>query len=192
MKNLERFPQEDRGFTLVELLVYSALLGLVMVIVASILVSGVTNQARVTQSGQSTSQAQQAMVSLGNGVRNATALNSPTASSPLLVVDTTTRSSAASTVCQAWYYSSAEKSIRTKTAPATGTKISIPTASQLTGWDLVASNVSPVTTGASIFQVSGASVTASFSVTTNRGAKQTLTSTFSSRQPIPGSGQLCF
>lgn len=182
-----RAEANEGGFTLIELLIYSALLLLVVSLVGSIMISGITNQAKITNSTKSTTDSQVAIESIGLGVRNATSLTSPTLARPLLVVQTYGRGAAANQVCQAWFYSAAEHSIRTTTTPVR-TKIGLPTAAQLRTWILVAEDVFPVDSTTAIFTTSGRTVTLSFATEGEAGSRQIVRTDLASRQPNPGSG----
>ncbi|BDI23915.1 prepilin-type N-terminal cleavage/methylation domain-containing protein [Herbiconiux sp. L3-i23] len=184
MRRLKERLRRDDGFTLIELVIYSALLLLVLGIVGSVMVSGITNQARITDTTSSTTESQTAVESLGLGVRNATAINSPTVSRPLLIVKTYKRGATADLQCQAWYYSATERTIRAKVT--NNTKIGIPSASQLRTWTLLAENVAPVDSSTPIFQTSGRTVTVNFVVRSDAGSGQIVTTSIASRQNTVG------
>jgi len=179
--------RRDDGFTLIELIIYSALLLLVMGLTGSILINGMTNQARITETAVATSEAQVAAESIGNGVRNAQAISSPTAASPFLVVLTVGRGENATPSCQAWYYSAAARELRTTTT-SPGTRIAVPSSSQFATWTLLAEDVDPVS-GTLMLNTAGRTVNVAYAVEPDQGATQVIQTSFTSRQPA-GTGDL--
>jgi prepilin-type N-terminal cleavage/methylation domain-containing protein len=138
----------DSGFTLVELLISSALAVLILTIAGGLLLSGLRTQETATSVTDATTSAQQIARSVQSGVRNATALSMTAdgAGSELLlarVLDSGNDSTAAH--CQAWYYTTENGgTVYTTTSSAA---IGAPSS----GWTLLGSGVSPSADGGPVF-----------------------------------------
>ena len=151
----------ERGFTLVELLIYSLLLIIVLGIVGAMLVSTVSTSKSVNSVTSASTAAQLASESVVRGIRNASdfQLTTPTGTDQLLVARTALGGATINWVCVAWYYSAAGGgTIRYTTSPTT---ILPPTAAQLTVWELLDTGVAPVS-GTGIFSATGAQLNLAF------------------------------
>jgi type II secretory pathway pseudopilin PulG len=152
----------ERGFTLVELLIYSLLLLVVLGIVGAMLASTVSTSKTVDSVTSASTAAQIVSESVVRGVRNASdfQLTTPTGTDQLLVARTALGSATISWVCTAWYYSAAGGgTIRYTTSP---TAIpAAPTAAQLASWQLLDTGVVPAT-GTGVFTAAGAQLNLAF------------------------------
>jgi len=152
----------ERGFTLVELLIYSLLLIIVLGIVGAMLASTVSTSKTVNSVTSASTAAQLASESVVRGIRNASdfQLTSPTGTDQLLVARTALDGATLTWVCAAWYYSAAGGgTIRYTTSPVAIP--AAPTAAQLTGWQLLDTGVAPAS-GTRIFTATGAQLNLAF------------------------------
>ena len=158
---LEQDDDSERGYTLVELIVYSSLLIVVVAVVAGLFVSGLTATERVQTVTAATTSGQVVADSIETNVRNSTdfLLSTPAGTDQFLVARTVNRDSTLSWQCVAWYYSAAGTgSIHfTQSSGA----ILAPTVSELQAWTLVQEGITPVS-GTSIFSASGQQLTVNF------------------------------
>ena len=151
----------ERGYTLVELIVYSGLLLLVVIVVGSLFLSGLRTTERVRAMTAATTSAQVVADSIETNVRNSTdfLLTNPSGTDQFLVARTTRRDATLSWQCVAWYYSaSGTGSIRFKQSSGA---ILAPTPTELQAWTLVQQGIAP-STGAAVFTTSGQSLTLNF------------------------------
>ncbi len=175
---------DDDGFTLVELIVYGLLLIVVLSVVAGLFVSLYSTQKSVDAISNATSDGQSADDSIQAGIRNSTGfvvLGSTNGGDQLLVARTLGSGATATTRCVGWFYSAADRTIRTTqlTAPVAG----MPGASTVATWTLLASGVSPVPGGAVFSPALGASSTLNlnFSSAAGKGSPVQFSSSVASR-----------
>ena len=120
------------GFTLIELIVSVAIVGIVLVIVSSMLLNALRTQSTVQSASEATSSGQSVLTSIDTAVRNGSGLE-VSDMGKLLIVRT---ASGSSWVCQAWYYHSANGgSVFTTTKSS---RSAINTAVLTSGWTLLA------------------------------------------------------
>lgn len=158
--------RDDRGFTLVELMVASMLFGLVMLVVSGIVVSTILTQQTVTTVTSATTDGQLVATTIDQRIRNSSEfkVTNVGTSDQLLVARVAGADATLTWSCYGWYYSAADGgSIRMTTTPA-GTKITTPTAAQLAGWTLLLSGVSP-RSGSHIFSATGTQLSVAFNAT---------------------------
>lgn len=178
---------DDRGFTLVELLVASMLLILVIGGAGSAILGSMSAERALRDTTSSASTAQLAASSLTRGVRNAHALHlsGPSAGTYVLralVVDDTT-DGAATAHCEAWYLGGGE--IRTIRS---GGAIAVPaTPAGVASWTLLTDGVTA--SAGPLITLDGHSVQLSFQVAENAGLATLVRTTAVSRQSDPVSGQ---
>ncbi|MEO5534691.1 MAG: prepilin-type N-terminal cleavage/methylation domain-containing protein [Pseudolysinimonas sp.] len=174
-------PDDDRGFTLVELLVATLLFSLVGSLVAAIFISTLNVQQTVTGVSASTSSAQSAANNVDSTLRNASGyLLTASGSDQLLVARVAGTGSTLTWSCRAFYYSASAGSIRAYTG-AVGTKITAPTSTSLATWGLLTTGVTP-RSGSTIFtDVDGVTMQVAFDVT---GANKKVAMQFSTSRPI--------
>jgi len=152
--------RSERGFGLVELIIYAALSLTVLSAVGGVVISMVNVQNQVMNSANAAEQAQLISRSVGSGVRNSTAITLETVSSvdQILRVRTASSTATATWFCQAWYFSASERAVRFKSS---STAIQTPTGQDLAGWTLLGSGVTAAQ-GQQIFLLSGAKVSLAF------------------------------
>ncbi len=157
---IQKLKRED-GLGLVELIIYMALTLVILSAVGGVVISMITVQNQVMGSANAAEQAQLISRSINSGVRNSTAvqLQAVNTTDQILRVRTASAANTAVWSCQAWYFSAADKALRMKTA---ATAIATPSQSDLTGWTLLASGVSPVQ-GQTIFLQNGVKLSIIFS-----------------------------
>jgi len=148
----------DRGVTLVELLVYSALLVLVLTIVGSMLYRALVSQRDVRAVTEASNTAQLVASSVESGVRNAAAIKytALAGADELLVARASFGSTVApSWTCVGWFYDASEKVLYTRRVSPTGAPtpaITAPsTPANYATWVALADGVVPLTVGAHVF-----------------------------------------
>ena len=149
----------DGGFTLVELLVYVALLALVLFILGGMLISGLTAERSVTRASDETRLGQLISRSVDKGIRNATAFKTVSVGSDQIllarsaVVDIAGTTTTATWRCMAWYYRASDGAFFGVTTagavlqPGTPVALAIP----LTAWTYYGSGVKQVSGGTTVF-----------------------------------------
>jgi type II secretory pathway pseudopilin PulG len=183
----------EAGMTLIELLVYMVLSVVVLLIVGGFLVNSLTTSRNVRSVTQATTAAQLISTSVQSGVRNASGIKLVSESadgSQLVVARTATRAAAVSWICQAWYFSAADKAIYTKTAAATGALV-LPASGAAGSWTLLSDGVAPMDAATSVFHVTSYSVGLSFGVEASDRAPVRIDTTAFLRTTDP-EGAPCF
>lgn len=182
---------DDAGLTLIELLVTVLLLGLVVSAVAGVMISMFSAQRTVASVTQKTTAAQAAASGIADGVRNASdlALTAPSGSNQLLVVRTANSDATLTWSCRAWYFDAAAGALRATTT-ADGTKITAPSATQLSKWTLVAGDLAP-RTGTGIFTAVAGGIAISFNAQTSAGPPVVISTTATKRSGVAEAGS-CF
>ena len=168
-----RLRHDDRGITLIELMVYSAL----SVVVISLAGALVANSARVNTTVQTTAQTtgvgQVIARSLSTGVLNADWASTPTTgTTQFFTVHTAGRGATVTWSCQAWYFTSSNGGAMYTTTSSSA--ITAPTGTP-TGWILLGTGISAVGS-TPVFAGSGTGIVLSMNVS-NGGAKPVLIST---------------
>lgn len=143
-----RFSSEDeRGFTLVELMISTGLTIIVLVITGGILISGLRTQEIARSVTDAANTAQQIVHSVQSGIKNASAItvNSNATTGTQLLLARTVSSDPNSTApsCQAWYYTPTNGGAvyTTKTTPAAA--ITLPSGGPQGVWTILGTGVSP-------------------------------------------------
>ena len=138
---------DQRGFTLVELMISTGLTLIVLVIAGGVLISGLRTQEIARSVTDAANTAQLIVHSVQAGVKNASAITvtSNTTTGTQLLLIRTVSSDPVSTApsCQAWYYTPTNGGAvyTTKTTPATA--ITLPTGGPQGVWTILGSGVSP-------------------------------------------------
>jgi prepilin-type N-terminal cleavage/methylation domain-containing protein len=143
----------ESGFTLVELLISSALAVLILTIAGGLLLSGMRTQETATSVTDATISAQQIARSVQGGVRNASALSMTVGGDPgselLLARVIGSGTDSAAMHCQAWYYTTQNGgAVYTTTSVAA---IAAPGGPPISGWTLLGTGVSPSASGGPVF-----------------------------------------
>lgn len=138
---------DQRGFTLVELLMYISLSVIIAVVAGGLLISGLRAQEATGSVTDAANTAQQIVRSIQAGVRNASAItvSSDATVSTQLLLARTMGNDPSSTIasCQAWYYTPLNGGAvyTTRTTPAT--LISLPSGGPQGIWTLLGEGVTP-------------------------------------------------
>jgi type II secretory pathway pseudopilin PulG len=139
--------RDERGFTLVELMISTGLTIIVLVITGGILISGLRTQEIARSVTDAANTAQQIVHSVQAGVKNASAItvnSDPVTGTQLLLVRTTSSDpNSTAPSCQAWYYTPSQGGAvyTKKTTPATA--ITLPTGGPQGVWTILGTGVSP-------------------------------------------------
>jgi hypothetical protein len=174
---LRRRLATDRGFTLIELVIYCSLLAVVMLVVAGITISALRAQSIVRSMGAASNGAQLVMRSVGAGIRNSSSFQAaaPTASGQLLRARVAAGNGGLSWTCTAWYYSSSNGSLYMTTNPLAmvAAPVGVPA-----GWSLLATGVSLPSGVTQPFTASGTQLKLALKVAASGGAPVLISTTF--------------
>lgn len=184
----------ESGFTLIELLVYCALLVLVLTIVGGLLITGLKVGGNVRSVSEATTEAQLISTSVQAAVRNASAvteIDQGTDGSQLVIARTSTKGASQGWMCQAWFYSAADKAIYTTTTnPAAA--IVVPTGGPRNHWTLLGEGIGPADpTSTGPFHVTTYSVSLDFHVEASGGNPISIHTSAYTRTDLPESAP-CF
>jgi prepilin-type N-terminal cleavage/methylation domain-containing protein len=151
-----RLRRDQEGFTLVELLVYVLLFGIILVIVGGMLINSTRAERGVRGSADASNLGQLISQSVQRGVRNAVAISLPTTTdhTQLLTVLTAGTQTPVVWSCQSWYYTpdNGGAVYTKKSTPAAA--IAAPTAGTLGTWMKLGTGIVPVT-GDRLFNTTG-------------------------------------
>ena len=157
-------PGDDRGLTLVELLVYSVLLVVALALVGALMQRTVESQRDVRSVAEAASSAQAAAASVETGVRSAAAMKySPLAGGDEQLIVRTQTGPAGAPVwsCQAWFYDASDKTLYVKRVPSSGAApaaLQVPTTpGQFTTWTSLGVGISAWPSGAKAFVLNSTS-----------------------------------
>lgn len=181
---------DDRGFTIVELMVAMGLSVLVLVVAGSLLTSLSRTQRQVSTSTTVTSVGQVVTSSLTKAVRNSSAvqLTAPVAGDQLVRARTAGNAASLTWQCEAWYFQASSQTLRYTSSSAA---VASPSTTDLKSWTLLASGVAPVT-GAAIFGLNTSSFTLTYGFkVSDASSSQSFQSAVSSRTQVAGSSP-CF
>jgi prepilin-type N-terminal cleavage/methylation domain-containing protein len=153
---------DDRGFTLVELVVASALLGLAMTVIGSMMMSLFSTERTVSGLNTGTNAAQLTATAIDDRISQASSFDvTNVGADQLLVARVAGRDEQLTWQCYAWYFSVADGgSIRYTVAPD-GTAMGVPSASALATWSELITGVSS-SAGAPVFDASGLRLSIAF------------------------------
>lgn len=147
MMRIRSSNDDERGFTLVELMISTGLTIIVLVITGGILISGLRTQEIARSVTDAANTAQQIVHSVQSGVKNASAItvtsNSTTGTQLLLARTVSSDPNSTAPSCQAWYYtpSNGGAVYTTKTTPAAA--ITLPSGGPQGVWTILGTGVSP-------------------------------------------------
>lgn len=155
----------DEGFTLVEMIVATALFALVFTVLGGAMIATITTQGTVTTVTSSTRDAQVVATTIDTRIRNSSEFQvTNVGADQLLVARVAGSGSSLTWRCYGWYFSSANGGSIRMTSTAPGTKITTPSADQLASWTLLVSGVAP-RTGSTVFTASGTQLAVAFDAT---------------------------
>jgi prepilin-type N-terminal cleavage/methylation domain-containing protein len=144
---------DDAGFTIIEMIVATALAGLVLAAVGGVYISTIQTQRVVSTDTAAANNAQLAARGIDHAMRNGSSfyLASGSDGGQMLVVRTAGSGSAISWSCAIWYYSPLDGGQIRSHVEADGSSIGLPGTDELAGWTLLTSGVS--VTGTAPFTV---------------------------------------
>ena len=181
MSTIETVADDDNeaGFTLVELLVYSLLLVIVLSIVGSLVFNTMSVNRDVRNGTQAASLGQLVATSVNNSVRQASWVSvTDLANGQYLAVRTATGGAALGWTCRSWYFDSTGAGALYTTTSAT--KITQP-ASTPTTWTLLGTGLA-APSGGKVFTKSGTGLVLDLRVAVTNRAPVLIQSTTQSRQ----------
>jgi len=162
--------QKNKGFTMLELLISSALSIIILVIAGSVLIAGLRTQESSQSVTDAANTAQQIVRSIQAGVKNSSAIsvttNGTTGAQLLMTRTISSDPNSTAPSCQDWYYTPASGGLlyTRRTTPAS--PITLPNGGPAGIWTLLGSGVSPadLATGKVFSAPSGDRVELKFSV----------------------------
>jgi prepilin-type N-terminal cleavage/methylation domain-containing protein len=178
----------DDGFTLVEMIVASAVFSLVAITVMGVLLTTTTTESKVRTVTAATNQAQLVSRVVGESITNAA---TPISLLTINGADQLVRVRAAGTdstlgwSCQAFYFSATDDTIRTTKS---STAVGQPTNAQQRSWTLLADQVRSTTV---FSQVGTTDLTVAFGIAAGDAPDVVLETTFTSQTRVIG-GSPCF
>lgn len=172
---------DDRGISLIELLVYMLLSIVMLLIVGGLLINTLNTEKQVRSMTASASSGQVVTQSVAQGVRNASDLELTAPSSDSQLLRTRSIGNAATGVwtCRAWFVEGG--SVWTKTSSSA---ITAPSDSDLADWLLLADNLAPAGAG-EILALTGRQVDMTFAADVADGGSTLFTTSAVSRQDVP-------
>ncbi len=147
MMTMTKFSKDEKGFTMIELMISTTLSIIVLAIAGGVLISGLRTQEIARTVTNATNTAQQIVHSVQAGVKNASAItvtsNSVTGTQLLQVRTVSSDPNSTAPSCQAWYYTPANGGAvyTKKTTPAAA--ITLPTGGPQGVWTILGTGVSP-------------------------------------------------
>lgn len=180
---------DERGLTLVEVMIYAILLSIVVAIAGGMIFSAVSVSKTVVSLTENSTSGQLVAQSVVTGIRNSSdfQLSNPVGDDQLLVARRASADAILDWSCVAWYYSATEHSVR---FTASDLAILPPTASEVATWTLLTSDVEPES-GTAIF--SALNERLSISILGLDGAHRPIDITSSATSRAGASGSLsCF
>jgi len=140
---------DERGVTLIEVIVYALLLSVVIAIAGGMIFSAVTTSKTVVSMTQNSTAGQLVSRSVVTGIRNSSdfQLSGPVGDDQFLVARRAGAGATLTWSCEAWYYSVTENKVW---HTGSGLAILPPTAAEVATWTLLTEDVQPVS-GTAIF-----------------------------------------
>lgn len=192
---LRHAPRNDRGFSLVELLIASALFGVVITIVASVVISAIQADRTVRDVTGSTTDGQLAANVIEQTVRNSTAVQvvPVTASQSVTIRLRTTAGGAAR--CHAFFYDDTLGQILQRSST---TLITVPTPGAAgSEWTVVSAGIEPIIgsggTPEPVFAAQGTrGVALNFTVDGDAGPASLFVTAVTGRGPLSNASPQCF
>lgn len=178
----------ESGFTLIELMVTTLLLGLVFIVIGGFLMGTLNTQRTVDSLTQTASESQSFATSVDVGVRNASAFTvrgTSTAGDQILIARTANNNATIGWSCRAWYYDADKSTVR---YISSASAIANPTETQLLKWTALVSGITPF--GANVFTKDGDKLLLAFNADTQHGDVRIDTTII--RSPVPQESSPCF
>lgn len=188
-------PRDDRGFSLVELLIASALFGVVITIVASVVISAINADRAVRDVTGSTTDGQLAVNVIEQTVRNSTAIQvAPVSGGESVTVLLRTTAGGAAR-CHAFFYDDTLGQILQRSST---TAITAPTPGAAgSEWTVVSAGIEPIIgsggTPEPVFAAQGArGVALNFTVDGDAGPASLFVTAATGRGPLSNASPQCF
>jgi prepilin-type N-terminal cleavage/methylation domain-containing protein len=187
--------RDDRGFSLIELLIASALFGVVITIVASVVISAINADRTVRDVTGSTTDGQLAVNVIEQTVRNSTAIQvAPVAGGDSITVRLRTTAGGAAR-CHAFFYDHTLGQILQRSSTTT---IPLPTPGAASSeWTVVSGGIEPITgsggTPEPVFAAQGTrGLAMSFTVDRESGPASLFVTAATGRGPLSNASPSCF
>lgn len=165
ISRLRRLMRDDSGFSLVEMLVASALFAFITTGIVGVILVSTNAQRTVSTVTASTTDAQLVANEIDNRIRNSSEFQVTTSgTTQLLVARVAGTGTTITWRCYGWYYSATDGGVIRMTSTATGTQITMPTATQAASWTLLLSGVTP-RTGTTVFSAVDTQLSVAFNAT---------------------------
>jgi hypothetical protein len=169
---------------MVELIVAASLGVLVILVVAGLMYSGSTTERSVRTVTVATANGQLASTNVEKSIRNSSAFKVVAVGADQFLVARTAGSASALTwTCSAWYFSAADKTLRTMTSSSA---IAQPTVAAQQSWTLLSGGLIPAG-GTTVFLASGSRLTITFQVDAGNGPDIAFRSSIASQTGQTGS-----
>jgi Flp pilus assembly pilin Flp len=143
------FGSDERGITLIEVMVYALLLSVVIAIAGGMIFSAVTTSKTVVSITENSTAGQLVARSVVTGIRNSSdfQLSGPVGDDQMLVARRAGSNATLTWSCEAWYYAATDNKVW-----FTSSNVAIlpPTAAEVVTWTLLTEDVQPVS-GSAIF-----------------------------------------
>ncbi len=188
-------PQDDRGFSLVELLIASALFGVVITIVASVVISSINADRAVRDVTSSTTDGQLAANVIEQTVRNSTAVQVVPISGTQSVTVRLRTTAGGTARCHAFFYDATLRQILQRSST---TAITAPTPGAAgSEWTVVSTDIQPVIasggTARPVFAARGTrGVALNFTVDGDAGPASLFSTASTGRGPLSNASPQCF
>jgi type II secretory pathway pseudopilin PulG len=178
--------RDDRGFTLVELLIYVGLVVVIVGIVGGILINSLGVDKTVRSATAAASAGQLISQSIDQGVRNASYIALTTSGAQQFLLVRTAGSGATITwSCRAWYLTTANGGAAYVKNSATA--ITSPIGGSLTGWTQISTGFTGVNGATTILTKTGSQVAIGLKMTAGQASPVLIQTTAVSRQTDTGS-----
>jgi prepilin-type N-terminal cleavage/methylation domain-containing protein len=187
--------RDDRGFSLIELLISMGLFGIIIAIVGSMIISAITADRTVRDVTSSTTDGQLAVNVIEQTVRNSTAIQVAAVSGTQSVTVRLRTTAGGAARCHAFFYDATLGQILERTST---TAITAPTPGAVgSEWTVVSTGIAPIVgTGGSttpVFATQGTrGVTLRFTADGDSGPASLFVTTVTGRGPLSNASPQCF
>lgn len=187
--------RSDAGFTLVELLISSALVSVVVIVIGGVLISSMRADETVRTVTASTTDGQLVVNVIEGGVRNSTAITVSTAADGVSRFAVARVAGPGGAECVAWFYDASLDTIYSRTSPSA---ITAPTPGSVgTAWTPLSGGIVPDADGAGtqypVFAAEGArGLALRYAVETGTGPSSLFITTITGRAPETNASPQCF
>lgn len=190
-----RLRAEDDGFSLVELVIATAVLSIILLAVGGLMFSTTITQRSVSAVTSASSQAQTAADGIRTQLRNAAEFRLTTVDShdQLLIARVASGASTTTYLCRAWYFARDERELRTTTWAVAGST-ALPTApSGVASWTSLLTGVTPRSGSTVVFDPPvGGTIKVGFEVATDSRNKPIAIQFTAAQSGNQGGGNTCW